>query len=270
MKRLVTGILLVLIVLGALYLRGIDPLFFAGFIAIITILSVYEMAKGFGAALNAPIKVLCALAAVLLWPSYLAFGLNGMFLLYVLLFAAALTAMVINKDIGINSVASFAFILIYPTALLSVLLLINDRPDGLLLLLLSFSIGPVSDTFAYLVGSTLKGPKLCPHVSPKKTVSGAIGGLIGGIIAGLFVYLACTYVVDIGSAVPSIFVMLAIGFFGAIFTILGDLAESAVKRRLNVKDFSNILPGHGGVLDRMDSIMFNALFIYLIFTLIHF
>ncbi|HEY3425677.1 MAG TPA: phosphatidate cytidylyltransferase [Negativicutes bacterium] len=110
-----------------------------------------------------------------------------------------------------------------------------------------------SDSFAFLVGSQLGKHKLCPTVSPGKTVEGVIGGLVGSILAviafGNFFHIPLLHTVMIGILV-------------GIVAPLGDLAESALKRFTGVKDSGRILPGHGGVLDRFDSILFAVPTVY--------
>lgn len=110
-----------------------------------------------------------------------------------------------------------------------------------------------SDTFAYFVGSKLGKKKLCPALSPGKTREGAIGGLAGCIIS----VTVLGYIINI-----SIAHSLALGAIIGIAAPIGDLAESALKRFFGVKDSGNILPGHGGVLDRFDSVMFSVPVVY--------
>lgn len=118
------------------------------------------------------------------------------------------------------------------------------------LLLLLIAIW-MTDTVAYFVGSRLKGPKLWPSISPGKTVSGAVGGILGGIIGtvifGYFVFPHFDW-----------FAYILLGALISITGQLGDLVESAYKRSAGVKDSGNLFPGHGGVLDRLDSLVFAA------------
>ncbi|MDR1694302.1 MAG: phosphatidate cytidylyltransferase [Lactobacillaceae bacterium] len=135
------------------------------------------------------------------------------------------------------------------------------------------------DTGGYMVGSTLKGPKLMPKVSPNKTISGLIGGLVFAVLAGSLVVwyvestyadVALNYISDkeylfIFKGVYVIMGLLAM-LFGFI-SQMGDLVESAIKRNVGVKDTSGLIPGHGGVFDRIDALIFVAPFVYLWFKM---
>lgn len=119
-----------------------------------------------------------------------------------------------------------------------------------------------TDTFAYFTGYFLGKNKLAPVLSPKKTIEGAIGGVVGAALLG-FVY-AWTYGTYYNSDVLSYLSMVSlITAFSSVVAQFGDLSASTIKRSLNVKDFGNILPGHGGILDRFDSVLFTAPFIYI-------
>ena len=106
-----------------------------------------------------------------------------------------------------------------------------------------------ADICAFLVGSALKGPKLWPRFSPNKTWSGFAGGLLGAMLAGLLMSLAPPFQLNPMAAA-------FIGLFGGLATMAGDLWESMLKRRFGVKDSGDLIPGHGGLLDRVDGLMF--------------
>ena len=161
---------------------------------------------------------------------------------------------------------------LYPALLLLTSLLANDMAKhGFIAMLLIFVIAPCADTMAYLVGMLYnkirkgKAKKLCPKLSPKKTVAGAIGGLIGGALGALIIYFIVDPKIDLSWA-WLLFVI--IGFVGALLTEIGDLFESFIKRKSGVKDSGKIMPGHGGILDRVDGMMFSSVFIYLVFLMI--
>lgn len=110
-----------------------------------------------------------------------------------------------------------------------------------------------SDTFAYFAGYFFGKHKLCPEVSPKKTIEGFVGGLLGTM----------TTVAYVGSSIGFEFINMAIlGLFVCLVATVGDLVESAIKRYTDIKDSGNLIPGHGGILDRFDSVMFTAPFVY--------
>lgn len=119
-----------------------------------------------------------------------------------------------------------------------------------------------NDTFAYLVGITMGKTKLFERISPKKTIEGFSGGLVFAMIAG--VLLAHFYLQE--SIIRWIIIALLVTTFGT----LGDLIESKFKRLAGVKDSGNIMPGHGGFLDRLDSIIFVAPFVYLFYQIIYY
>lgn len=111
-----------------------------------------------------------------------------------------------------------------------------------------------TDIFAYFSGYFFGKHKLCPNLSPKKTIEGAIGGTLGSVIcSGLFGYFV----------VPSIWWhCLIMGLIAAVFSQFGDLTASAYKRKMGIKDYGNLIPGHGGIMDRFDSVLFTAPIIY--------
>ena len=115
------------------------------------------------------------------------------------------------------------------------------------------------DTFAFLIGRKFGTRKLAPRLSPNKTVEGSMGGMIGAMLTGM----AFGHWIH----VPLLHGLI-VGAIAGVFGQLGDLLESAMKREVNVKDFGDIMPGHGGVLDRFDSLIFAAPLAYLYLRLV--
>lgn len=111
-----------------------------------------------------------------------------------------------------------------------------------------------SDSFAYIVGSSIGKTKLYEKISPNKTVEGVIGGLIASLVIAYFMSKYITILTTLSWVIIALIVV--------VFGVLGDLTESKFKREAKVKDSSNFIPGHGGFLDRLDSIIFSAAFVY--------
>lgn len=155
---------------------------------------------------------------------------------------------------------------VYPTFLFCLMLIINHidkftlQYTSILFITLIMAITWLTDTFAYLVGSTVRGPKLAPKISPNKTISGAIGGLIGGVGGAMLVYLLA---VKVPVFVPVVNLynltwwhFLVLGIIGSVLGQVGDIFESLLKRKACIKDSGAIFPGHGGMLDRIDAMTF--------------
>ncbi|MBQ9485497.1 MAG: phosphatidate cytidylyltransferase [Clostridia bacterium] len=177
-------------------------------------------------------------------------------------FTAALKAFAVN-----------ALPFCYPSLLLLTVLLANELQSGFICLLLIFVISPCSDTFAYLVGMIYnkirKGnaKKMCPRLSPKKTWAGAIGGVIGGIAGAVALYFIVDKTTMQAAAISPLLIFIITGAVASVLTEIGDLFESFIKRKVGIKDMGKIMPGHGGVMDRIDGMSFAAVFIYITFLL---
>jgi phosphatidate cytidylyltransferase len=126
----------------------------------------------------------------------------------------------------------------------------SHSQEGYYAIILLFALVWGADTMAYVVGKSFGGPKLIPKISPGKTWSGFFGGLFGGLLIGWQVMLLCGYQAGM--------VFVPIGLMLVFLSQIGDLAESALKRRFDVKDSGTIIPGHGGVLDRVDGLVFTS------------
>ncbi len=150
---------------------------------------------------------------------------------------------------------------VYTAALLSFLYRIRIEDNGMLLLWLVFIGTWGSDTCAYCIGCLFGKHKAFPVLSPKKSVEGCIGGVAGtALIAGI--YAACLNRFVEGTEV-SVLAFVLIGVLASVVSQIGDLAASAMKRKYEIKDYGKLIPGHGGILDRFDSIIFTAPLVYI-------
>lgn len=144
---------------------------------------------------------------------------------------------------------------------------VADNTMGVFMIVYLLFCAWFGDSGAYFVGTFLGKHKLCPTISPKKTVEGLIGGIV---TVGVVVFIQC-FVYNLflsDGAHMSYAVLIPVGMIASVAGVLGDLSASVIKRQYNVKDFGNLIPGHGGILDRFDSVLFVSPFLYVIFCYI--
>ncbi|MGF7144721.1 phosphatidate cytidylyltransferase [Anaerotaenia torta] len=152
------------------------------------------------------------------------------------------------------------FGLFYVGIMLSYIYQVRMLEDGAWIVWLSFIGAWGSDTCAYVVGILIGKHKIAPELSPKKSLEGCIGGVIGAALIG-FLYATAIRSQITGIMNPQL-VFALIGAASSVISQIGDLAASAIKRNHNIKDYGTLIPGHGGILDRFDSIIFTAPIVY--------
>jgi phosphatidate cytidylyltransferase len=145
-----------------------------------------------------------------------------------------------------------------------------DDTHGKFYIVLCLAAAWLCDGAAYFVGTFFGKHKLCPEISPKKTVEGAIGGVVGGTIVLMIFIIVYKYVMASKGIIFGVNYpwAVAVGIISGVLSIVGDLSASLVKRQNSIKDFGNVMPGHGGVLDRFDSVLLVAPFMALAFEYI--
>ena len=152
-----------------------------------------------------------------------------------------------------DQVMATFFGVVYVAVMLSFILLTRNLPDGKFIVWLIFLCSWGCDTCAYCVGMLIGKHKMAPVLSPKKSIEGAVGGVVGAALLGV-IYAAATH--------GAMFEYAVICGVGALISMVGDLAASAIKRNQGIKDYGKLIPGHGGILDRFDSVIFTAPVIY--------
>ena len=190
------------------------------------------------------------------------------------------------RDVANMSEKRFAFFkanntltcILYPTLLLFFMYFINHiselgltnfnentkgAPMGLFGLILTFAICCLSDTFAMLFGILIKGKKLFPKISPNKTLSGCLFGLVGGIFGAIVTFVVFSLIFPTAFSTVSLWKFAIVGLFGSVLAQGGDLFESYLKRKAKVKDAGDFFRSHGGVLDRLDSVIFATPYIFI-------
>lgn len=280
LKRAVTAIILVGYAFAMLYLgTAVHYGFLDALIMSFAFVGTYEMYHTFRKSeyKNSPWAPL--LLCVAIYPLWYFLGYKGILIALSLSICLALAVFTFKAEMELKDLLATIFSLIYPMALVSLAFALSrEFPCGGTFAI-SFAIFlPVfSDTFAYLVGSTLGKRKLCPSISPKKTVAGAVGGLLGSVLCAvtffllfdLYAIIPVGYVSFSDSVAVRAVVFVVLGIVGGVLAEIGDLAASRIKRTMNIKDFGNIFPGHGGVLDRLDSIMFTLVMFFTAFTFMY-
>lgn len=191
---------------------------------------------------------------VLLVPAYLRFDLAGIFVLLGLCAYLSFIYCIIRKQVDGRVVYS-SIPLIYPCLMIAFAcpVLLEDRTVGFPIILLTICCCFATDIFAYFAGVFFGRHKLCPTISPKKTVEGSVGGFLGSVAVSAVMYVLTPWL--LGVRLDLAFVLTTGVVCGAL-SQFGDLTASVIKRVCGIKDYGNLIPGHGGILDRLDSIIF--------------
>ena len=302
-QRVITGFFITLAVVGIFLLRMLSNYIFDAAFTVIIIIAANEVARVFTRSGNANNSILISIYPILSYATIFIGVYKNINIKYLLLINLALIialmiveiliCLIFNKQIkktikeenvdytkySIKRVLLTGFLMLYPSFILSPLLMLNHIGDfaylnagifkldiALFFLLLLILTTVATDTFAYLVGSSLKGPKLCPLISPNKTISGAIGGLLGGLVVGFGVYaIFCALGLSMSLIPPYLIVIYTV--LASVISQAGDIFASLIKRKARTKDYSSVFPGHGGFMDRLDGISFNTIFSLVFFML---
>jgi phosphatidate cytidylyltransferase len=248
--RVISSVVLIVAVLAVTYLGGVAFRLLAALIAGAIFYEWSAMSRG---AASARYQLVAAvLLAVVLLALLLGYSALGVFVLLGLSVAASL----LDSGIGGQGLWTPAGLAYAGLSGLSLALLRGGDQTGLTAILFLFAVVWATDIAAYFVGRSLGGPKLAPAISPGKTQSGAIGGAVGGVIAGI----ALAALAGLGN-LP---LLALVAFLLSVVSQAGDLFESWVKRRHGVKDSGTLIPGHGGVMDRVDGLVAAAFALYAI------
>ncbi len=331
LKRLITGLFILLIVAGFIALKYVNILIFDAFILIVMYGALIETVNVYKKA-GKKIDILIYLVPLALCTIFNlekdVFKAFGYIILFSIIFVLYLLTIEIinysiqrkndkikldNKDISesensdnlqelsehkanekIDNLNKTLFdrtkytmqVYIYPLILLSFFFVLNHLgytisdynntvtkyQVGFIGIILAFAVSMMTDTFAYVFGRLFGKRKFIPEVSPNKTIAGMVGGFVGGIVASAVCLLIFINIGEFSSIILEkkdtyILIYSIIGVCGAWADQLGDLVASALKRKVGVKDYSHIFPGHGGFMDRIDGLMFTNVLITILFAL---
>ncbi|MDF2820688.1 MAG: putative rane protein [Clostridiales bacterium] len=166
----------------------------------------------------------------------------------------------------IETLATAFLPLVYVAVMLSYIYIVRMSEHGQWTVWLIFICAWGADTCAYLAGNLFGKHKLSPKLSPNKTIEGSVGGILGAILIAVVYGILIHSKVNTEIPIAVIFGIIALG--GSILSQFGDLAASGIKRIKNIKDYGNLIPGHGGIIDRMDSVFFTAPMVYFLMILL--
>jgi phosphatidate cytidylyltransferase len=240
--RAASTLVLVPAVLGAVWFGGV---WFLLLLSVAVALLAIEW--GGMTAPRSPVRVAAAVTAAVLAAVFLAYQ-HHMALAWIAAGLGAAAAGLVARGVA-ERPSDAAYGVVYVAVPVVCLVWLRAMPEGAGWTYMLLAVTWAADICAFLVGSVLKGPKLWPRFSPNKTWSGFFGGLVGAAIVGALV----AHFVGLRLS-PQAAVLIAL--IGGLATMAGDLWESMLKRRFGVKDAGDLIPGHGGLLDRVDGLMF--------------
>lgn len=259
--RLLSALLGIIILIIVMMSPGI---YLSIAVTILAIFALHELFSAFKAINIKPISWIGYLSVLYIVLSNWLIGQDYSILIYLIIFIIMLVLFLSivfsNNRITFIDVSATFLAIFYITFLLSFIVLTRNLDKGNLFVWLILLGGWITDSAAYFTGKRMGKTKLIPDISPKKTVEGSIGGVIGCI----------TIVTVYGILINNYFSVniwaghyILLGLIISIVSQVGDLAASSIKRLTGIKDFGNIMPGHGGVIDRFDSILLVAPVVYL-------
>ena len=265
-KRLLTALVGVSVAVGWMF--TIYTPVYAAVMAAVAGIAVFEMLKVFGVK-NVPFFILCELAAVgtVLYADHRRAVSLPLFPVFTVLILLSLILMVTDhRRLRFEQVVCSLFSAVMIPAALSCVVLMRDayldfpkafpsQSDGIFLILFAFFCSWISDGAALFTGRAFGKHKLAPQISPNKTVEGAIGGVVGNALFCAALWAVFQYKFNLSPYIRLV-PTLAVSVLLSAVSVFGDLAASTIKRHSGIKDFGNLLPGHGGVMDRFDSSVF--------------
>ena len=261
-RKLIPSILVGLALLGIIFSTiAFVPFLFALFVLIAVLLALHELSAAFNAReLKVNFTHLSIATTAVIASSWFA-GLPGLAISIVASIIGLLLLQLLNGTTGfVKNATATTFALMYPGFISGFIFLLARSGDGFAYIsLLVITVG-LNDTFAYLTGVLIGKQPMAPKISPKKTWEGFIGGLIFAATGSAFAF---NYLLD-----QELWVGALAGVIGALAATTGDLIESAIKRDLSLKDMGTLLPGHGGMLDRLDAALITAPIFWCIIELI--
>lgn len=274
LKRVLTGVTLSAIALGLIYVQG--WLLRIVLLALL-IIGMFEVYSAFEKKEYKPVKwtgiLFCALISAAIFSNSGAYmhtsAVEMVAIALITCFILATTAVIMRGKPDLDSLMASVLPMLYPGMFFAVFMAIQNLPGAgisRLAFVLSIFVASMNDCFALFAGLWFGTKKLAPEISPKKTIAGCYGGLTAAtIFSVLFAWLFTLIMPE--THIPPLWAFAPLGLLAGALSQLGDLTASLIKRYCGVKDFGRIFPGHGGVMDRLDGILFSAIGYYIFFAL---
>ncbi len=264
-KRIVSAAVAVVLLLLALYLIDVVALPLLSYIlAALMLTGLYEIYKPFGFIKRMPLALVgFALGITIIFGNLT----NGGFIVSVIciyMLLMFILAVCYHKTVKFSDICILLFTTLYVTFGIAHIRLLKELDAGTVMILLACVAAFLTDSGAYFVGVFFGKHKLLPEISPKKTIEGSIGGIAAAMISAvIFCYVMPLIYKDVSFNITNTVIIAAVG---SVAGQIGDLSASMIKRELGIKDYGEIMPGHGGVLDRLDSLIFVAPVVYYLNT----
>ena len=275
-QRVISGAVLVVVML--LVFLGIYTLVFGLFFSILSAIASYEILRV--AKVENKEVIALSITFAFIVPLYIEYGFKVPFTIAILIFIFALLLIMLAnyENTRFEQITVAIYSSVFIPFCFSAFILVRDlyrlfpakidKNHALFLVIIGVSCSWLTDTCAYFVGVKFGKRKMAPIISPKKSIEGAIGGIVGCLVLNMIIlYLFNTYVFETSFISYLAFVPISLLLSGA--SMCGDLIASVIKRNFQAKDYGNLIPGHGGIMDRFDSCLFVMPMLYIVITIIY-
>lgn len=262
--RVLSSVPLVIITLVTILVGGNLLFIVSILLSLIGMFELYRMIK-----MQDKLPGFVGYLSCILFYGLMVMGYDVYFVVFIILYLMALMAIYVLSfpKYKLEDLIMIFFGLVYVGVMLSYVFRIRILPDGFYLIWLVFISSWISDTFAYLFGVTFGKHKLTAILSPNKSIEGSVAGIIGSaLIGGIYGMILTNHITAFINPVIGCAIVCGVG---SIISQIGDLTASAIKRNYKAKDYGKLIPGHGGILDRFDSLIFVAPAIYFLCLLVY-